>query len=138
MLEHIRDQLFPPTGNTLWAVTINPSPNKLINKKRWRFYDNDQQERTLLRIVNLLVAKHPSIKCVEKHFETCPSNGQIHLHGLFEFTEEWLTTLENWINHSIAWTDDKSNPPWRHLQVDPIFNKEGWLEYIRKYSYLSN
>lgn len=132
MLQHIKDTLFPEDVPRLWAVTVNPSPNKLVNKKRWQKYDNASQERILLRILNQMVAKNPSIECIEKHFERCPSNGQIHVHGLFKFPEVYLTTFENWINHSLAWTDDKSNPPWRHLVIDPISNKEGWLEYIRK------
>lgn len=115
-----------------YAVTINPSPNKLINKKRWKLYDHSSQERILLRIVQKLSEKNPSIVCIEKHFEMCPTLGQIHLHALYSFPIEYMSTLENWIEHSLAWKDDKSIPPWRHLDIQPINNQQGWLEYIRK------
>jgi len=119
-------------GLPLWAVTINPSPNKFINKKRWQTYPAIRQQEILTRVLSQLTLKNPSINLLEHHFEKCPSNGQIHVHALFECTLEWVSTIENWIHHSIEWKDDKSTPRWRHLVIDPIYNRLGWEAYIRK------
>lgn len=115
-----------------WIVTINPSPNKLINKRRWQLYTNERQKEILERSLTKLTLSNPSISCIERQYERCPSNGQIHLHALYSFSPEWLTTMENWINHTFAWKDDKSKPPWRHLDIRPSINDNLWLEYIRK------
>jgi len=113
-----------------WAITINPCPNKLYNKKKWGKYTNAEQELILCRVISKLTTTHPSIQCLSKYFEKCPSNGQTHLHGLFEYSVFWHSTLENWVNHSFEWKSDVE--PWRHLDVQPIFNLEGWKEYITK------
>lgn len=124
MLQHI--------GTLQWAVTINPSPNKLMNRKRYQLYSNAEQERILSRIIERLMRDNPSIVCIEKHYERCPSNGQIHLHALFEFSCFWHSTFETYINRVIQWKEDKSNPPWRHLDIQHVHDKEQWLLYIRK------
>jgi len=115
-----------------WAVTVNISPNKFINKKPWKNYSAERQTSILERILTQLTTKNPSIALLEYRFEVCPIITQIHVHALFECAREWVTTIENWIHHSCEWKDDKSSPRWRHLQIDPIFSKEGWIKYINK------
>jgi len=114
-----------------FAVTFNPAPTKLMNRKQYCKYSEDQQRAMLARIESSLRTNNPSITLIEIHYERCPSNKMIHFHALYEMPQLFVTTMENYYSKYDS-TDSKTKVPWRHLDIQPVFNRKGWEEYIRK------
>lgn len=119
--------------NTVWyAVTINPQPTKLCNKRQYRKYTDDQQIGILTRMEAKLRRENPSIELVELHFEKCPVLGQMHFHAKYSMPAIFVTTMENYWRRVLDSSDSKTKIPWRYLDIQLVYNDQGWLEYIRK------
>lgn len=139
----------PPTGDILqiaslkhpvdkeYAITVNICPDKYMNRKKWKTYTHDQQRDSLLRInksiidkvFNYLDSKHQAtydrMSITEIRFEICPILDIIHFHALVKCDE--LTQIL-YTNHWQGYNVDK----WRIIDVQEIYNEEGWLSYINK------
>lgn len=120
-----------PLANSHYAVTVNICPNKKMNNKIWKTYDHIRQTSQLQRLEAHLRKLNPSIHLVEMQFEICPAIKQVHFHALYEMPKEFVSTMENYWREKVA--DKKpTTPPWRYLDIQPIFDDKGWIEYIRK------
>lgn len=115
-----------------YAVTVNPAPTRLLNRKQYRLYDSDKQIAILRRIENALRRDNPAIKLIKLNFEKCPSNGQMHFHALFEMPALFVETMENYYNRILSSTDSKTRVPWRHFDIQTVYNEQGWVDYITK------
>lgn len=123
--------VIPPVLPPKYAVTVNICPNKKMNNKVWKTYDHIRQTSQLQRIEAHMRKLNPSIGLLEMRFEICPNLNQIHFHALYEMPNEFVSTMENYWREKVA--DKKpSTPPWRYLDIQPIFDQRGWEEYIRK------
>lgn len=117
-----------------YAITVNICPNKLMNKRKWRLYSQDDQRRILSRVEKSLRVKTPSIKLIKINYEVCPTLKQVHFHALYEMPTEYMNELETYYQRVVGMPEingDK-NKQWRHLVTKPIFSEEGWIEYITK------
>jgi len=116
-----------------YIVTVNPAPNKLLNRKKYRLYSEEQQRAMLLRIEAALRRDNPSIKLLELHFEKCPSSGMVHFHALYNMPILFESTMVNYYNRIMSMVDSNTTgEPWRHLDIQICNNKSAWLQYIRK------
>lgn len=118
-------------GTSQFAVTVNIQPTKHMNKRQWKKYEPAEQIKILGRIEARLRKDNPSIVLKEIHYETCPTLKQIHFHALYEMPQIFQTTMEAYYNRVCGSTGEQTKP-WRHLAIEPIYNRKGWLEYIRK------
>lgn len=126
-----------PTGevynnSNLFAITINLSPFKSMNKKKWFTYTHDKQIDILTRIESKFRQLTPSVKMLELHFElaptTCKNFNNMHIHALYDMPELFVSEMETYYNRICK--DTTSN--CEHLKIDKVYDKEGWLRYIRK------
>lgn len=115
-----------------YAITVNPAPTKLLNKKQYCKYSEDQQRAMLTRIEASLRRTTPSIELIELHFEKCPSNKMIHFHALYQMPSIYVTTVENYYRVRLDSTDKNTKTPWRHLDIQKVYNRLGWIKYIQK------
>jgi len=113
--------------NHLWGVTINICPNKCINHKRWRMYDQDQQVKILLRLEGAFRKKTLDLQLKELNFESCPSSGNMHFHAMYYAPKRILTCLESYWTNLIDNTEG-----WRTYDCQEVYNEEGWTNYIHK------
>jgi len=118
-------------NDPLYAVTVNIQPTKLINKRQWKLYNHDKQRSFLTRIEAKLRQQNPSIELIEIHYETCPTLNNIHFHALYRMPKIFISTMQNYYK-TFSSTDNKTKEPWRHILVEDVYDKEGWLAYIRK------
>lgn len=114
-----------------WAITVNIQPTKFMNKRQWKKYDSSEQIKILGRIEARLRKDNPSIVLKEIHYETCPTLKQIHFHALYDMPDIFVTTVEAYYNRVCGSTGTQTDP-WRTLVTEKIYNRQGWLEYIRK------
>jgi len=128
-----RDVSLRPSGDDIiYGVTINISPWKKINRKRWSTYSHDKQREILARMEAKFRTNTPSCKLVEIHYEECPTENDfnnIHFHAMYIMPEIFKAELETYYYNLMS---DPTNKNWRHLDVKVINNKEAWLQYIRK------
>lgn len=136
-LDHPLWQDHPETYFKKYAITINVQPTRFMNKRQWAKYTHDQQKLILSRIENALRRNNPSIKMQKLMFEVCPKLNQIHFHALYEMPELFRTELEAYyartcgtIANKNTKTDSKS--VWRHLDIQEIYDEQGWIKYISK------
>jgi len=123
----------PSSGTSnRYAITVNISPHKLMNKKKWSTYDHSRQRLILARVEARLRKNNPSIVLESLYYETCPTLNQIHFHALYTMPTEFKAELETYYNRICSTTDAKTIKPWRHLDIQQIYNEEGWLKYIQK------
>jgi len=115
-----------------YAVTVNPAPTKLLNRKQYKLYDSDKQTAMLTRIENALRRDNPTITIIRLNFEKCPSNGQMHFHALYEMRASDIEIMEKYYDRILSSTDSKTKIPWRHFDIKPVYNEKGWIEYITK------
>jgi len=111
------------------AVTVNPDPFNLMNKRQYKLYDHDKQRAMLMRIETAMRRENPEIELIELHFEICPVLKQIHFHALYRCPLQSIKRMENYFEKRIKRTN---SPSWRAFVHDPVFDKDGWLKYIRK------
>lgn len=133
-------QAFRPKGEVnsnigqLFAITINLSPFKLMNKKRWFTYSHDKQQSILTRLENKFRQLTPSIKLQKLVFEIAPAVNNcdtfrnIHIHALYQMPEMYVSEMETYYNRIC---NDPTNN-WKHLKIDKVFNEKGWIDYISK------
>lgn len=115
----------------LYAVTVNVCPNKKMNNKIWKTYDHIKQTAQLQRLEAHMRKLNPSIELLELQFEICPALNQIHFHALYDMPDVFVSTMENYWREKIA--DKKpTTPPWRFLDIQQVYNRKGWEDYIRK------
>lgn len=117
---------------SMLAVTVNIQPTKLMNKRQWRKYSPEQQTAQLSRIEAAFRKKTPSCVLKEIHYETCPVVKNIHFHALYEMPSIFRPELETYYNRICSSTDEKTTVPWRHLDLQEVYDVAGWLKYIRK------
>jgi len=55
----------------------------------------------------------------------------IHFHALYRMPKIFVSTMQNYYI-TFSSIDGKTKVPWRHILVEDIYDKEGWLAYIRK------
>lgn len=119
------------TDGSLWAITLNFSPNATLNRRLWKRYDHVQQKKILERVFCNLLKDYELVFIKELTYEICPKLNQIHLHGLLEGNEKDISKLKTQL-------DSKFKPkfeeriPWRTTIIERIYNLEGWQKYIRK------
>lgn len=132
-IEPIDDSIDEIT-RSYYGVTVNISPHKYMNKRKWSLYSTDQQRKILLRIENSFRVKNPSVKLIELHFETCPNlkHEQIHFHALYDMPEEFVSHMECYYNRVCNNNNENTRIPWRHIVIKHVSNVEGWVDYIRK------
>lgn len=128
-----RPVIYNNKQNLLFAVTVNIHPYKSMNKKRWFTYSHDKQRSQLARIEEAFRKKNPSVELIELHFEVAPAINDeeyrnIHFHALYKMPEDFKAEVETYYNRICGCKEGT----WKHIKIDPIFNKEGWIEYIRK------
>lgn len=117
-----------------YAITINISPFKLMNKKRWFTYSHDKQRAQLSRIESKFRELTPSIKLIKLVYEVAPAVNNcekfrnIHIHALYECPEEFKSEMETYYNRICK--DPTNN--WNHLKIDDIYDEAGWYNYITK------
>lgn len=121
---------------TYLAVTVNIKPNKLINRRRWKLYDNTKQMAILTRLESAFRNVTPSVILKKLNFEKCPSNGNIHFHAMYEAPLIYMSTIYNYWDEKIDGNDLETKVPWRHVIVKNVFDKKGWIDYISKYENL--
>lgn len=138
-MERIKHSLFgggasPSASSTdvtviKYAITVNIKPTYLVNKRRWRDYDQDKQKAILIRVENNMRKKNPSIVLCKMVFERCPNINNMHFHALYEMPSIFTTTVENFWQNQFN-KGDVTN--WRVLDIQPIYDEQGWIEYIYK------
>jgi len=118
----------------LWAVTVNVKPNRPMNRRQWFKYEPADQIKILGRIEAALRRENPSIVLKEIHYESCPNltPTQIHFHALYQMPEIFVSTMANWYDNKIGYNNADTKIPWKHLEIVPVYNENGWKEYIRK------
>jgi len=123
-----------PSDILLYAVTINICPNKYMNKKKWSTYSHDQQRKILSRVENSFRRKTPSVELKKLVFEECPTLKQIHYHALYRMPSEHKSEMETYFLKRVNMPGVMRDPSkaWRAVRIDPIFDEDGWLEYITK------
>jgi len=121
---------------TCLAVTVNIKPNKVMNRRRWKLYNNEQQRALLTRLESSFRKVTPSVTLKKLTFETCPSNGNIHFHAMYECPKIFESTIINYWNEKVDGNDLETKVPWRHIVVKNVFDKKGWIDYITKYENL--
>jgi len=128
------NDVIPEDCNTpiYYAITVNPQPTCKLNKKCYRSYTEDQQIAVLSRIEAALRRKHPDIQLVELRFEICPKLLQWHFHALYEMPPLYFTTVWAYYKRIMDTTDAKTKTAWRYIDLQPVYNKAGWEQYIRK------
>jgi len=115
----------------LYAVTINVQPSRLMNKKQWRNYTQDQQTSQLTRIEQAIRRDNPSIVLKKICFEICPVLQQVHFHALYEMPPLFRSVLESYYERVLGSTGVQTNP-WRHIALEEVYNEQGWIDYITK------
>lgn len=122
-------ETFKVDNVTLYAVTINPDPFCLFNKKMYKKYTHDQQRAMLTRIENALRKEYKDIELKELHFEVCPNLKQVHFHALYEMRESMTNLYKEYMKKRCV---RPNSPSWRFYDCQEVYNRQGWLEYIRK------
>jgi len=118
-------------GPFRYAITLNFSPNLRVNKRPWKDYTQDQQRASLGRIEAAFRRRNPTCKLIELRYEVCPKIKQIHFHALYEMPLVYKTTMSNYYAKFDATLKDTRNP-WRHLDIQDIFDNNGWIDYCNK------
>lgn len=122
-----------PTVYTHYGCTINPCPTRLMNRRRYGNYSLEQQEKMLARMLNCICASAPEeIVLVEYQFEVCPNLKQKHLHALIEMTDLGCSLFCAFWEKRLKNKSSSVYEEWRSIDVTPIWDEPGWLEYIRK------
>jgi len=116
-----------------YAITINISPHKLINKRKWAMYAHQQQQEILFRM-EASSLKNTPIKCIKAVFEMCPRLKQIHMHALYEMPKNlgYQAYIKEWWDSRISTTDKNTIIPFRHFDSRDIYDRNGWNKYIMK------
>lgn len=115
--------------NIYMAVTVNPDPYVLMNKKKYSSYSHDKQHDILRRIEAALRRTYPDIKLVEIQFEECPTLKQIHFHALYSTPAFMHCEMSNFWKTRICRTN---SPSWTYIKSEIVYDKTGWINYIRK------
>lgn len=117
-----------------YAVTINPQPTKRLNKREYRKYTDTQQIGILTRMEAKFRRDNPCVELVELHFEKCPTLGQVHFHAKYSMPAIYVTSMEEYWRRVLDATDANTKKPWKYLDIQTVYNDQGWLDYIRKES----
>lgn len=127
------DDIDPEYEATCYAVTVNIKPNKVMNRRRWKLYTAEQQRALLTRLEASFRKDTPSVILKKLTFETCPSNGNIHFHAMYECPKIYESTIANYWNEKVDGNDLETKVPWRHIVIEECYDTKGWLQYISKY-----
>jgi len=71
----------------------------------------------------------PSIQFVKCMFEVCPVLCNIHMHLMYRMPEIFESTVEAYYTRVCNKLDQTG---WRVIDIQPIYDETGWLEYISK------
>jgi len=123
-----------PPDTTLVACTVNIKPNKVMNRRRWKLYSQDQQRNLLTRLESSFRNKTPSVKLKILTFEVCPKLGQVHFHAMYECPRIFMSTIHNYWNEKVDGNDLNTKEPWRHIVLEEVYDQKGWIQYITKQS----
>lgn len=115
----------------IYGITINILPIKLINRRKWKDYDNEKQKSILERILQKLFRENPSIRCIERNYELCPKLKNIHVHMLVQCASEWISHIEAYINR-VCHIPDHEYRCIDIIKLPTLLDKSQWLQYIRK------
>jgi len=127
------DSETPEYEATCYAVTVNIKPNKVMNRRRWKLYNAEQQRALLTRLEASFRKDTPSVVLKKLTFETCPSNGNIHFHCLYQCPKIYESSIINYWNEKVDGNDLETKVPWRHIVVEECYDTKGWIQYISKY-----
>jgi len=116
----------------LYAITIHPHSRCKFGRKNYCNYTKDQQQSLLHKIEMELRLRNPSIEMVELHYETAPSTGNIHLHGLYSMPSIYQSTVTSYYRRLMDNNDANTKVPWRYLDLTTVINRDAWTTYIRK------
>lgn len=125
-----RDLNLPEDDDVLWAITINPPPTKLMNKRPYAKYTLYDQQKILSRIENRIRRDNPRIQLVRIYYEVCPTLKQMHFHAMYRMPSIFSSTLETYF-HRIFY-DKTARKEWRYMRLEPVYNEQGWIKYISK------
>jgi len=116
-----------------YAITINISPHKILNKKKWQFYSHQKQQEILFRMEASSLRNTP-IKCIKAVFELCPTLKNVHMHCLYEIPINmgYEDHIKEWWDKRISTTDENTIIPFRHFDCRNIYDRDGWNKYILK------
>lgn len=119
---------------TLFAVTVNICPNKKMNGRLWKKYTHDKQRVILCKLEACFRRKTPTIELVAIEYEMCPVLHQIHFHALYKCPKPYGSEIETYWARVADSTEGLKNKTkaWRHLDVQQVYDKNGWLIYITK------
>jgi len=123
------DTLMATNERCLLAVTVNPDPFALMNKRMYKLYTNDKQRAMLTRIENAARVTLGDINLKKLTFEICPKLGQVHYHALYDLPSTHVTPLELYIMQRVS---RKNGPSWRAFQSETVYDEKGWIRYITK------
>jgi len=139
IMSSLKHKLFsdhPSLAFKKYAITINIQPTKYMNKKQWKKYTHDQQRAILTRIEGALRRNTPSIILETIMFEVCPILNQIHFHALYSMPAIFKVELEAYFQRVcgtiVTKSTDLSKEQWRHLDIQEVYDTNGWINYITK------
>jgi len=114
----------------LIAITVNPPPTKLMNKKPYFKYSLAEQQRMLNRIESKIRKDNPLIVLEKIYYEICPVLKQMHFHAMYRMPMMFLSTIEAY--YARIMFDKTATKVWRYLDTEIVYNPAGWLKYIQK------
>jgi len=122
---------------TRYAVTVNVQPTRLMNKRQWKLYTHEQQRGQLFRLEGHLRKLYPNIELIEIRFEICPTLKNVHFHALYNCrkadTHDMITYWQSRVGTiKTKTTKDDKFSVWRHLDIQEVYDNQGWLLYIQK------
>lgn len=120
-----------PASRIQLAVTVNPDPYTLMNKRMYRLYSHDKQRAMLTRIENAARRDLGDVNLVKLVFEICPKLQQVHLHAWYDLPDLMVTPLELYFTKRVS---RKTGPSWRAFLSKEIYDEKGWLDYMTKES----
>lgn len=119
-----------------YAITLNIQPTRYMNKRQWAKYTHEQQKGILTRVEGALRRNNPSIVQEKIMFEVCPALNQIHFHALYSMPAIYKVELEAYFQRVcgsiVTKKTDLTKEQWRHLNVQEVYDEQGWIKYISK------
>lgn len=113
-----------------YAFTINLSPHRMINGKRWKNHTNEEQERLLEALWDYLTYTH-NVFYHTHEYELTTTYKTKHLHGMmFGITPTQAHIMSDLVHDFYAYPSD---PPGRVCYITPTeVNTDFYIQYMQK------
>jgi len=114
-----------------FAVTINPDPFYFMKRadRPYKSATHKEQQGFIKYAIASLERDNPSVSHTTIMYEVCPKLKQIHAHCIVEMPLIYVSTYVNYMKRVIC---RHNSPSWRHTEVEQIYNRQGWINYITK------